>query len=30
MATKAVEMLSAIQGIGCLGKARHDEPVFIL
>lgn len=30
MSTKAETILEAIQGRGCLGKARHDEPVFVL
>lgn len=30
MATKAVELARANRGEGCLGKARHDEPVFTL
>lgn len=30
MAVKHVELMNANNGLGCLGKAAHDEPVFIL
>lgn len=30
MSTKAETVMQAIQGLGCLGKAQHDEPVFVL
>lgn len=30
MGTKAQEMIKAKHGEGCLGKARDDEPIFIL
>lgn len=30
MATKATELEKARAGEGCLGRARDDEPVFVL
>ena len=30
MAVKAFVLSEALAGIGCLGRARDDEPVFVL
>jgi hypothetical protein len=30
MATKAKVLADAMCGLGCLGRARDDEPVFVL